>query len=158
MDSNTLVKMIAFCPDLKFIFHGVYPRDCLIRLPLKSFQIVNTDPLGTPGEHWLLLCRLTDGSILFYDSFARNLATSFTAIYKRIRQIFPKCTIRQLMPSHTFQQPDDSSFCGLYCIFMAQFIFSGKLGTFPPYATEEDLLRFMSSNFGKGYPRRLTYL
>ena len=158
MDSHSLAQTIAFCPQLKYIFQGVYPRDYIIRLPLKSFQIVNTDPLGAPGEHWLLLCRLADGSIIFYDSFGRSLATSFTDIYKRLRQIFAKCAIRQLMPSHTFEQPGDSSFCGLYCIFMAQFIFSGKLDTFPPYATEEDLLRFMSSNFGKAYPRRLTYL
>ena len=38
------------------MFHGVYPADQLPRSPPRSVRqayIVNTDPAGEPGQHWL---------------------------------------------------------------------------------------------------------
>ena len=43
-------------PELKRVFQGVYPSDRLPAHPPKTTRgayIVNTDPAGEPGQHWL---------------------------------------------------------------------------------------------------------
>ena len=43
-------------PELKRVFQGVYPSDRLPEHPPKTTRgayIVNTDPAGEPGQHWL---------------------------------------------------------------------------------------------------------
>ena len=45
-------------PELKRVFQGVYPSDRLPAHPPKTTRgayIVNTDPDGDPGQHWLAL-------------------------------------------------------------------------------------------------------
>ena len=45
-------------PELKRVFQGVYPSDRLPERPSKTTRdayIVNTDPAGEPGQHWLAL-------------------------------------------------------------------------------------------------------
>ena len=45
-------------PELKRVFQGVYPSDRLPERPPKTTRgayIVNTDPAGEPGQHWLAL-------------------------------------------------------------------------------------------------------
>lgn len=45
-------------PELGRVFQGVYPCDRLPEHPPKSTRglyIVNTDPAGEPGQHWLVV-------------------------------------------------------------------------------------------------------
>ena len=55
--SDTVLRTLALeDPTLRRVFHGVYPADQLPRSPPRSVRqayIVNTDPAGEPGQHWL---------------------------------------------------------------------------------------------------------
>ena len=150
MDSQQICKMIKQSAILKYKFRGVFPRDCIRKLSPSTFQIVNTDPLGEPGEHWLLIARYNQDSLTFYDSFGRPLQHDFSDIFARLDAIHPECQIKQFYPSASFEQPVNSALCGIYCIFLAQYIFSGALhpSSFPSFATEQDVLNFLYYNLG----------
>ena len=55
--SDTVLRTLALeDPQLRRVFHGVYPADQLPRSPptsVRTAYIVNTDPAGEPGQHWL---------------------------------------------------------------------------------------------------------
>ena len=92
-------------------FIGVFPRD---RLPeiitYPSALIVNTHPLGYPGEHWLAIYFTKSKCCEFFDSFGfpateyglHRYINSFSRSYK----------------NNEFQiQHIDSNACGYYCIY-----------------------------------------
>ena len=68
--SDRQLRALAFSdPELKRVFQGIYPSDRLPERPPKTTRgayIVNTDPAGQPGQHWLGLwtdqgvCEVTD--------------------------------------------------------------------------------------------------
>ena len=55
--SDTTLRLLALDdPWLKRVFQGVVPSDRLPRRPSRTTRatyIVNTDPTGEPGRHWL---------------------------------------------------------------------------------------------------------
>ena len=55
--SNTVLRALALDdPQLRRVFQGVYPADQSPRSPpttVRAAYIVNTDPAGEPGQHWL---------------------------------------------------------------------------------------------------------
>ena len=55
--SDTVLQALALDdPQLRRVFQGVYPAHNLPRSPTKTVRvahIVNTDPVGEPGKHWL---------------------------------------------------------------------------------------------------------
>ena len=55
--SDTVLRALALDdPQLRRVFQGVYPADKLPRSPTKTVRaayIVNTNPAGEPGQHWL---------------------------------------------------------------------------------------------------------
>ena len=57
--SDTVLRTLALeDPELRRVFHGVHPADQLSRSPatgIRQAYIVNTDPAGEPGQHWLAL-------------------------------------------------------------------------------------------------------
>ena len=62
-------------PELKRVFQGVYPSDRLPEHPPKTTRgayVVNTDPAGEPGQHWLGLWT-EDGVCEVMDSYGLPL-------------------------------------------------------------------------------------
>ena len=58
--SNTVLNILAReDPLLRISFRGVFPADKLPSVPkgrrFTDAYIVNTDPAGEPGEHWLAI-------------------------------------------------------------------------------------------------------
>ena len=200
MDSNEITKLIqAHNPTLGKKFYGCFPCDVLTYLQPGTFQIVNTvttlssssSSTGLVVGHWLLIMRLENSvtpkssslskkrqtndhpTIVFYDSFGRTLRgpTFRLSVYKQLLRVFgTKCKICQYMPSKSFKQSNNSSLCGLYCIFFAHVIYnsrsttastfiSGKFtNTFLYYATEEDVLRFGVDCFDTSFSRYILYV
>ena len=154
VDNTQLTELINKDPILKFKFRGCYARDTFPALQNNGFIIVNTDPSTQPGEHWLLIASKHD-TVLLYDSFGRDFRLYFSDIFAKIvKSSRQRCqTVFQYKPSLTLLQPAESQFCGIYCIFLAHFHFSTKqsilnqkiipISSFPAYATEEDILRFI---------------
>lgn len=162
MDSLAINNLVNLSPVLKFRYTGCYPIDKIPILPSGTFQIVNTAPSGSFGEHWLLVARMANGkTLIFYDSFGRPLQNNFPLLYNMLKAKYNSIgvSIKQFVPSHSLTQSSNSTLCGLYCIFLAHFIFTNKiLSGFPLYATEEDILRFVSDNFGQTYPSCVNFV
>jgi len=52
-------------------FQGVFASDQIPVLKRPGYAIVNTDPWGSPGEHWIAIARGKTGNTWVYDSFGR---------------------------------------------------------------------------------------
>ena len=160
MDSMEISRLVNLSPVLKYRFEGCRPLDQISAARRGTFQIVNTEKTGSFGEHWLLIARSLDGkTVYFYDSFGRPLHLQFPIVLSSLNTMYKSSgiQIKQIFPSTALTQSNSSTLCGLYCIFLAHFIYSRKLSFgFPMYATEEDILRFVSDNFGATFPRRLS--
>ena len=77
MDTN---QIEAFC-DVRYksVFLGFIPIDGLKddrvvqelceHFIIGKFVIFNIDPSDKPGRHWVLLCRLKNGTLFMFDSF-----------------------------------------------------------------------------------------
>ena len=158
VDNIKLADLINKDPLLKFKFRGCYSCDTIPILSGNQFVIVNTDPFDQPGEHWLLVASKQD-TILLYDSFGRDFQQYFGSINNKLEKWtkISKQTIYQYLPSPTLVQPAESPFCGIYCIYIAHFFYRTKKSlkdlntlefcSFPAYATEDDVLRFLTANF-----------
>ena len=77
--SDTVLNHLARQdPDLNKVFRGVFPADKLPTVPrtrvLSDAYIVNTDPEGQPGEHWLAIWTRNRVCEVF-DSYGLPLST-----------------------------------------------------------------------------------
>ena len=74
--SDTVLRALALDdPQLRRVFQGVYPAEKLPQSPTKTVRagyIVNTDPAGEPGEHWLGLWKEQNKCEIF-DSYGLPL-------------------------------------------------------------------------------------
>lgn len=77
LSSRVLTFLAMSDPHLKKYFHGTHPADKLPKNPVKAVStgyIVNTDPAGKPGEHWLAIWTKGDVCEVF-DSYGLPLTT-----------------------------------------------------------------------------------
>ena len=92
-------------------FVGVFPRN---RLPAintyPASLILNTDPSGRPGEHWVAIYFNKEKEAEFFDSFG------FSAEQYNFDKYIKRFSINYTY--NTFQiQNIDSYFCGYYCLY-----------------------------------------
>ena len=113
--SNTVLNILAReDPLLRISFRGVFPADKLPSVPkgrrFTDAYIVNTDPAGEPGEHWLAIWTRLGVCEVFY-SYGLPLSTyknpklqAWLAQWKEV--VFSDMTIQAL----------DSQTCGHYVL------------------------------------------
>ena len=124
------------CKHLKFKFSGVYAADNFpLALDRNTFVIVNSDKAEAPGTHWLLYCNRE--VFAFGDPLGLPLS-HYEEIYKRLQ--FTKFTVTELV-KHQLQKPT-SNLCGLYCLYIAHYVFSSHFPMIPTIS-EVELLRFV---------------
>ena len=105
-----------YAADNIVISLGVFPADCIPSLKAVKHDacfIVNTDPNGDPGKHWLAFYYDLDNRTLeYFDSFAFQL--------KKHKYVHSTLSIRKLeiLPVNNTDnlQSFNSSVCGFYCI------------------------------------------
>ena len=92
-------------------FVGVFPRDKLpSKVPYPSALIVNTHPMGSPGEHWLAMFFNKAKNCEFFDSFG------FTAKDYGFEKYIE--SLSREYKNNVFQMQDiDSNACGYYSIY-----------------------------------------
>jgi len=72
LTDTQLDELVASQPILQQYYEGTYACDELPRKPVKNrpaAYILNTDPAGQPGEHWIALST-HDGVCEVFDSYA----------------------------------------------------------------------------------------
>ena len=101
-------------PILKKIFQGTFPCDGLPRPPKKNAcYIVNTDPTGQPGQHWIALW-LENQLIEVMDSYGLPLEW-----YRTTQPLIDWITTldkRHWVTNGTTLQGLHSAACGHYCL------------------------------------------
>ena len=113
--SDTVLRTLALeDPTLRRVFHGVYPADNLPRSPAMSVRqayIVNTDPAGEPGQHWLGLWTEKNQCEIF-DSYGLPLHVYTNP---ELHQWWGQW--KYLTRSDQTLQALDSQTCGHYALF-----------------------------------------
>ena len=113
--SDTVLNHLARQdPDLNKAFRGVFPADKLPTVPktrvLSDAYIVNTDPEGQPGEHWLAIWTCNRVCEVF-DSYGLLLSTyknpQLQAWFKQWKEVITSDHTLQAMDTHT---------CGHYAL------------------------------------------
>ena len=138
IDELQLGSLINKCKHLKYKFAGVYAADNSPppNIMNGNFIIVNSDKATQMGTHWLLLCN-RNNKYLFADSLGLPLNN-----YPHVRD---RLSFADLGVTEIIQAPlenFDSNLCGLYCIYIAQYVFGANFPVIP-YISEQELLRFV---------------
>ena len=113
--SDTVLNLLAGeDPELKKNFRGVFPADKLPTVPywrvFNDAYIVNTDPAGKPGEHWLAIWTRNRVCEVF-DNYCLPLST-----YKSPQlQVWFK-QWKEVITSDMTIQAMDSQTCGHYAL------------------------------------------
>ncbi len=135
MDEAELFHLVQQCKHLKFRFRGVFAAD---NFPGKvrngTFMIVNAPSVNHSGTHWTLIYRFKD-NMYFADPLGLPLK-----LYQGISKRFRLTHVRELLVGQRIQ-PLSSDKCGLFCIFLAHFIFNAGSPSFVEF-DDLNLIRF----------------
>ena len=137
IDELGLWRFVSKCAHLKFNFEGVYFADNFpVTLRENTFVIVTSDNSENYGTNWLLFCN-RQNEYCFGDPLGLPLQS-----YKNI-----SCRVDStdfgLKEINNYQlQKPTSNFCGLYCIYIAHYVFSAYYPLIP-MISEDELLRFV---------------
>ena len=137
IDELQLGTLINKCKHMKYKFADVYAADNFpFNLKNDNFITVNSDKSSQMRTHWLLLCN-RNNEYLFADPLGLPLNN-----YSQVRD---RLSLADLGVTDIIQAPlqnFDSNLCGLYCIYLALYIFGAH---FPiiPYVSEQELMRFV---------------
>ena len=141
IDEVGLWAIVNKCKHLKYKFAGVYSADTFpIILDRNTFVVVNSDNSNEDGTHWLLYCNRED-EYCFGDPLGQSLHL-YRKIFKRLN--LANFKIKELV-EHQLQKPT-SNLCGLYCVYIAHYVFSAYYPSIPMIA-EDELLRFAKHTF-----------
>ena len=118
---------------MKYKFAGVYAADNIPPFKLKNgnFIIVNSDKSTQLGIHWFLLCN-RNNKYLFADPLGLPLN-----YYPHVRD---QLSFADLGVTEIIQAPLQnltSNLCGLYCLYIALYVFDADFLIFP-YISEKN--------------------
>ena len=138
MDEDEINNLVQRCKLLKHKFHGVFAADNFpLSLSQNSFIIVNVSTSQTIGTHWTPICR-KNGKYIFADPLGQNL-TSYKHLHNRLASSDGNIqTVFELLRNQPIQKPN-SILCGLFCIYIAHYLFDEKEFV---KMSDVDLIRF----------------
>ena len=124
MDEDDINDLIQGCKTLKYKFHGVFAASNFPeKMNRNSFLIVNAATAEKIGTHWLVL-RRKNNQLLFANPLGRPIS-SYKHLYQRIISVGNNHNIYQLLENQPIQNAN-SKLCGLFCIYIAHFVFSAQ--------------------------------
>ena len=127
MDSVSLKQIIERIPELCYKYVGSFPCDKIPNLPNYSSAIINNQPSGFAGEHWIMAARKMDN---FYS--ADSLGQKYKFLDRKYRP----------MISNKLQKIEN--LCGFYTIYAAYELFKFNI-TQINYFNDVLVLNFISN-------------
>jgi len=118
LTDTQLDELVASQPTLQQYYQGTFACDELPRKPVKdrpAAYIVNTDPAGQPGEHWIALWT-HDGVCEIFDSYAVPLEVYGDKTTDHLFKWFAKWWKNLKRNAHALQSLTSQS-CGDYAFF-----------------------------------------
>ena len=134
IDELQLATFIQKCKHLKYKFGG---DNFPLKLKVNTFIVVNSDKTSQIGTHWLLLCN-RNNNYLFADPLGLNI-TYYHHLCDRLS--FADIEITEIIK--TPLQKIGSNLCGLYCIYIAHYVFANEC-ILIPYFSEQEFSRFVT--------------
>lgn len=130
---NTQIeKMMSKYPN----FIGVIARDEIGKLVkhIKHFAkekkpfgwIMNTDPAGKPGTHWVAIIVKPNDSVNYYDSFGMPAPPDIAKNLKKVVDITKPTTLMKFKENKIKSQSVTSDNCGWFCMKFISDMLSGK--------------------------------
>lgn len=125
MDSRELTRIASLHLHTRPHFGGCVAADCLpMTIPsYPIFYICNSDEWYRRGTHWLLIMfRSPTDPPEFFDSFGRH-----PSYYNKLIEdyLIAKATDKGYLMSTRQVQPNYSSYCGYYCLTVADYFSQG---------------------------------
>ena len=77
------------------------------------------------GTHWLLLCQKEEEDQLYFADPLGQSISSYKDVYQRIISLEENAKIYQLLKDQPIQSKN-SKLCGLFCIYIAHYIFNSQ--------------------------------
>ena len=109
MDKTSLEQNVNHITSLKHRYIGSIPSDFVPNLPNDTFAIINTQPIKTPAETWIVIAKFHH-ELFFADSFGLSINN-----YPFLKQNYSQMVRTRLQ--------DHPSVCGFYIIFTAFLLF-----------------------------------
>lgn len=132
-DALTNIEIDKIMEPYKPRYLGTIPRDgwSMLSPPLregKSAWIMNTDPAGQKGQHWVaMLMDLDNKTIEYYDSFAEDIPDDILRPLKVFIDTHrPDSGYLKLKTNHIIDQDARTSNCGWFCCKFIIDRFRGK--------------------------------
>jgi len=111
LSTSDIYKLLSKDEYAKKDFKNVLPYDCLPPRPqYPSSYVINTDPAGEKGEHWLALYYDKNGECTFFDSFGKS--PEYFGLDKYIKRTSTRFEYNNRQIQSLF-----STACGYYCIY-----------------------------------------
>lgn len=113
MNTSQLQCVIDCDPEMKKHISGVYAANELPHIiwkPSNGF-IANTDPIYSPGQHWIAFYFNENGFMEFFDSYG-NSPEQFSPYFKQYMGNYPSIKVNKKR-----LQSNDTIVCGQYCLF-----------------------------------------
>jgi hypothetical protein len=110
MNGREIEDALRSVPLVRDIFVGVFAAD---QIPDKQYPggyIVNTDPSGEPGQHWVAFFCTHSGQLEAFDSFGKNPGIYSNHIKEWMEADY-------LILSQSILQSENSTLCGNYCLY-----------------------------------------
>ena len=134
MARTAILQQITKFRYLRHRLVGVFSADTF-PIPLNTFIIVNSENSDEEGKHWLLICN--KGRIYLIGDPSGSRLDAYKKVKKRLTYADFSC--QKLIQKQL--QPPTSNICGLYCINIAHYVFSGYCPV-KPLIDDERSLRF----------------
>lgn len=109
MDNTTIERLMTENTLTREHFGGVYPSDLLPDIPIhgKNHYIVNLDPSGEPGSHWVALIVNRAATSEYFDSY--GLPPPHNLSFRRIMS--ERYNFNTVQLQHVL-----TAVCGQYCM------------------------------------------
>lgn len=170
MDNLSLKKVAKQCGPTSHTFGGIWSSDNFPRINKQSelkrrrkskmissqlikFQIINSSPSNTKGQHWLLLLaiRLDEQIKIFvWDCLGRPIS-SYDHLYSRLINLYGRAQGAFLVINLPLQNIR-SNLCGLYCLYLVHYLVKHPFEVLSLHknykllqTTEIDIVRFFNS-------------
>src|SRR5437868_7173964 len=116
MDGREIRKILKHVPNFK----DVYARDTLPKwIGTNVGLIVNTDPIGKRGQHWVAIYRDKDGYCEYFDHYG------IPPLYNEFMDFLTTNSTIGVRWSHQQLQCVDCVTCGFYCVEYIKFRCNG---------------------------------
>ena len=143
MDEDQIFDLIQRCKHLKYYFVGIYGADNFpLNLEKDRFIIVNSGKANTPGQHWLLLATTSYPGMMYYADPLGFPINYYADVQSRINAHPTSLAVTNLIQGKEPLQSLNSQMCGLFCIYIAHFLYNKQFFQIPQIS-EIQLLDFL---------------